>query len=160
MTRFLALCLLLAACMQAAAAATTAAVATDDPAAVAQINRIVRDFQAAIVARDGKALEAMFLSHDNSWLTVTSAAIQVPAGKSRLRASHYKEFADFVANSKLPVEERFYNVRVHSNGSVGMVYFDFDFLVGGKVTNKGSESWHLVLTEEGWKISSMVYSAG
>ncbi len=160
MTRFLALCLLLAACMQPAAATAAATAASDDPAAVAQINRIVQDFQAAIVARDGKALEAMFLGHDNSWLTVTSAAIKVPAGKSRLRASNYKEFADFVANSKRPVEERFYNVRVHSNGSVGMVYFDFDFLVDGKVTNKGSESWHLVLTEEGWKISSMVYSAG
>jgi len=155
MTRFLALCLLLAACMGPATAATS-----DDPEALAQINRIAQQFQAAIVARDGKALEAMFLAHDNSWLTVASAAIKVPPGKSRLRASHYKEFADFVANSKLPVEERFYNVRVHSNGSVGMVYFDFDFLVDGKVTNKGSESWHLVLTEDGWKISSMVYSAG
>lgn len=156
MTRFLALCLLLAACMQQA----TAARASDDPKAVAQINRIVQDFQAAIVARDGKALEAMFLAHDNSWLTVVSPAIELAPGKPRLRASNYREFAGFVASSKVPVEERFYNVRVHSNGSVGMVYFDFDFLVDGKVTNRGSESWHLVLTDEGWKISSMVYSAG
>jgi hypothetical protein len=28
------------------------------------------------------------------------------------------------------------------------------------VTNKGSESWHLVKTEQGWKISSMVFSLG
>ena len=48
--------------------------------------------------------------------------------------STWKEFAEFMQNSPKPVEERFYNVRIDTNGAVGSVWFDFDFLVDGKVT--------------------------
>jgi hypothetical protein len=40
------------------------------------------------------------------------------------------------------------------------VWFDFDFLDDGKVTNRGSESWQMVRAEDGWKISSMLFSMG
>lgn len=131
-----------------------------DDAAVAEIDTIVKAFQAAIVAKDRAALEAMFLPADNSWLTVASGGIRLKPGQPRVRPSTYRKFTEFVGSSKMPVEERFYNVRIHSNGSIGTVYFDFDFVEDGKVTNRGAESWHLVKTDGGWKISSMVYSVG
>lgn len=136
-----------------------AARAQDNAAAVAEINTIVQAFQAAVVAKDQAALEALFLPSDNSWLAVASEARRVE-GKPRVRPSSYRNFARAVGNDKGKVEERFYNVRVFSNGSIGTVYFDFDFLQDDKVTNRGSESWHLVKTEQGWKISSMVFSLG
>lgn len=43
-----------------------AAPAGDDAAAVAQIDTLVKAFQAAIIAKDRAALEAMFLPADNS----------------------------------------------------------------------------------------------
>ena len=132
----------------------------DDPAAAAQSGALVTAFQAAIVAKDKAALEAMFLPADNSWLTVASSRAKLKPGQPRVRASTYGRFAEFVGTSKEAIEERFYNVRIHTNGSIGTVYFDFEFLVDGKVTNMGSESWHLVKTDNGWKISSMVYSIG
>jgi hypothetical protein len=58
------------------------------------------------------------------------------------------------------VEERFHNVRIETNGAVASVYFDFDFLVDGKVTNRGSEAWQMVRDEQGWKIGAMLYSMG
>ena len=134
--------------------------AGDDAIAVAEIDTIVKAFQAAIVAKDRAALEAMFLPADNSWLMVASDASRLKPGQPRVRPSSYRQFAEFVSNGKLAVEERFHNVRIHSNGSVGAVYFDFDFLEDGKVTNRGAESWHLVKTDSGWKISSMVFSVG
>ncbi|WP_193615735.1 nuclear transport factor 2 family protein [Massilia sp. YMA4] len=133
--------------------------AQDNPQAVAEINAVVQAFQAAIVARDQAGLEALFLPADNSWLVVASEARWVE-GRPRVRASNYRDFARFVGTTKAKVEERFYNVRIFSNGSIGTVYFDFDFVENDKVTNKGSESWHLVKTEQGWKISSMVFSLG
>jgi glycyl-tRNA synthetase (class II) len=51
-------------------------------------------------------------------------------------------------------------VRVDTNGAVASVWFDFDFLDDGKVTNRGSESWQMVRAEDGWKISSMLFSIG
>jgi hypothetical protein len=136
-----------------------AARAQDNAQAVAEIDAVVHAFQAAIVARDQATLEALFLPADNSWLTVASEARRVE-GRPRVRASNYRDFARFVGTTKAKVEERFYNVRIFSNGSIGTVYFDFDFVQDDKVTNKGSESWHLVKTEQGWKISSMVFSLG
>jgi hypothetical protein len=132
---------------------------------VAAIEQVVQQFQAAIIARDGKALGALFLQDHDSWLSVadtpTFTAFRARDPKARkVFPSTWKKFADFVQGSPKPVEERFYNVRIDTNGAVGSVWFDFDFLQDGKVTNRGSESWQLVRAEDGWKISSMLYSMG
>lgn len=131
-----------------------------DAVAVAEIDTIVKAFQAAIIAKDRAALEAMFLPADNSWLIVAGDPARLKPGRPRVKPSTYRAFAEFVGTSKVPVEERFHNVRIDSNGSIGMVYFDFEFIEDGKITNRGAESWHLVKTESGWKISSMVFSTG
>ncbi len=132
---------------------------------VAAINRVVEQFKAAIIAHDGKALGSLFLQDHDSWLSVADASIWAgikqrnPNAPKVLKGS-WRQFADFVQASPKPVEERFYNVRIDTNGAVASVWFDFDFLQDGKVTNRGSEAWQLVRAEDGWKISSMLYSMG
>ena len=129
------------------------------------IGQVVQQFQAALIARDGKALGALFVQDHDSWLSVldektfTAAKGRNPKVR-KIHKSSWREFADFVQNAKEPIEERFYNVRIDTNGAVASVYFDFDFLDNGKVTNRGSESWQMVRDEEGWKISSMLFSIG
>jgi hypothetical protein len=132
---------------------------------VAAINQIVEQFKAAIIAHDGKTLGSLFLQDHDSWLAVadeaTWNAFKARNPKARkVVPSTWKNFADFVQNDPKPVEERFYNVRIDTNGAVASVWFDFDFLTDGKVSNRGSESWQMVRTEDGWKISSMLYSIG
>jgi len=141
--------------------------AADNPHAadVAAINQVVEQFKAAIVARDGKTLDKLFLQDHDSWLTVaddkTWAEVKPRHPKARkVFAGSRKQFVEFVQTSPKPVEERFYNVRIDSNGAVGSVYFDFDFLEDGKVTNRGSETWQMVRGEDGWKIGAMLYSMG
>ena len=46
-----------------------------------------------------------------------------------------------------------------TDGAIASVYFDFSFLMDGKVSNVGSETWQMVNTGEGWKISAMAYSS-
>jgi hypothetical protein len=141
--------------------------AADHPHAadVAAINQIVEQFKAAIIAHDGKALGSLFLQDHDSWLSVADAATftavraRNPNAPKVLKGS-WRQFADFIQADPKPVEERFYNVRIDTNGAVGSVYFDFDFLEDGKVTNRGSEAWQMVRAEDGWKISSMLYSMG
>jgi ketosteroid isomerase-like protein len=130
---------------------------------VAAIRQVVEQFKAAIIAHDGKTLGSLFLQDHDSWLSVaddqTWAAVKKrhPKAPKVLRSS-WKKFADIVEKSPKPIEERFYNVRIETNGTVASVWFDFDFLEDGKVDNRGSESWQLVRAEDGWKISSMLYS--
>jgi ketosteroid isomerase-like protein len=133
--------------------------------ATRQIEQLVGHFQQYVIAKDGKALSALFLPADNSWLTVLSEETYAEVLKKRpdarrTRASTYQQFADYVSASKEPIEEKFSNVQIATNGSIASVYFDFDFIDNGRVANRGSESWHLVRTEDGWKISSMIYSVG
>ncbi|MDB5960958.1 MAG: hypothetical protein JWP59_2252, partial [Massilia sp.] len=131
----------------------------------AAIGAVVEQFKSAIIAHDGDTLRSLFLQDHDSWLAVadeatfSAAKARNPAAR-KVMPSTWKQFAEFVQNSPKPVEERFYKVRIDTNGAVGAVWFDFDFLIDGKVSNRGSESWQMVRTENGWKISSMLYSAG
>jgi ketosteroid isomerase-like protein len=132
---------------------------------LAPIRAVVQQFQAAIIAKDGAALGGLFLPDHNSWLDVlddatwADAKARNPAAK-KVNASTWQEFVASIGKSPKQLEERFKNVRIESNGAVASVYFDFDFVADGVVTNRGAESWQLVRTETGWKISSMLFSIG
>lgn len=149
------------ACCAVPARAANTAHATD----VTAIRQVVQQFQSAIVAHDGKTLGSLFLLDHDSWLSVLDTPTwgevkaKNPAAHKVIRST-WQKFADYVQTATGTVEERFYNVSIDTNGAVASVYFDFDFLEGGTVTNRGSETWQMVRTEDGWKISSMLYSIG
>lgn len=138
--------------------------ATEAPTAQAQIEQVVERFQSAIIGHDKAALEAMFVAEGGSWFEVLGedAYQQIKAkkpGLSRVHADNYHHFAAFIGDSKQSIEEKFSNVRIQTDGAIASVYFDFSFLVDGKVNNVGSETWQMVHTAEGWKISAMAYSS-
>lgn len=157
--------LVFAVIMAALCATPARAADTGHDADVAAIRQVVQQFQSAIVAHDGKTLGNLFLPEHDSWLSVfdtptwNKAKATNPAARKVIRST-WQKFADYVQTSTGPVEERFYDVRIDTNGAVASVYFNFDFLSNGKVSNRGSESWQMVQTEDGWKISSMLYSIG
>ena len=143
---------------------TGTARAADDVEAQAQIGQLVERFQAAIIAHDKAALEGMFVADGGFWFEVLGedAYRQIKARKpdmSRVHADSYRHFVAFVGDSKQRIEEQFSNVRIQTDGAVASVYFDFVFLADGKRNNVGSETWQLVHTGEGWKISAMAYSS-
>jgi hypothetical protein len=132
---------------------------------IAAIEKVVEQFKAAIIARNGNTLANLFLQNHDSWLSVADEAKWEKVKALNPQApkvfpSSWKKFSKFIQDAKAPVEERFYNVRIDTNGAVASVWFDFDFLVDDKVTNRGSESWQMVRSEDGWKISSMLFSIG
>jgi hypothetical protein len=159
---YLSIVLALSLASPAHAAEPSAAVHAAD---VKAIQAIVEQFKAAIIAHDGKTLGNLFVQDHDSWLSVVDEAKWATVKARNPQApkvgrSSWKEFSAFIQNARKPVEERFYNVRIDTNGAVASVWFDFDFLIDGKVTNRGSESWQMLRAEDGWKISSMLYSVG
>lgn len=130
----------------------------------ARIEQVIRRFQAAIVAHDQQGLEALFVPDGGSWFEVLGedAFRRIKARKpdlSRVHADSYRHFAASMGGARQAVEEKFQNVRIHTDGAVASVYFDFVFLIDGKRNNVGSETWQLVHTNDGWKISAMAYSS-
>ena len=148
----------------AAILATAPAAATTDTApAEAAIREVIAQFQQSIVAKDGTRLRSLFLPERQSWYSVASERElqQRRARKpdaARFRASDYDSFARSIEQSKTAEEERFSNIRIHTDGAVASVHFDFVYLNDGKPTNQGQEAWHLIRTDAGWKIVSLIYS--
>jgi hypothetical protein len=131
--------------------------------AQAQVRQVVERFRTAVIAHDQAALEALFVAEGGAWFEVLGedAFQRIKAKKpdlSRVHTDGYRRFAAFVGDSKHAIEERFDNVRIHTDGAVASVYFDFVFLIDGKPNNVGSETWQLVHTNDGWRISAMAYS--
>jgi hypothetical protein len=155
----------LALCLTGPAHAADGSGAGAHAADVEAIRMVVEQFKAAIIARDGNTLGKLFLQDHDSWLSVvdeaawTTVKARNPQAR-KVRTSSWKSFSESIQHAAKPVEERFYNVRIDTNGAVASVWFDFDFLFDGKVTNRGSESWQMVRAEDGWKIGSMLYSEG
>lgn len=136
--------------------------AADSPKA--EINKVVASFQSALKQHDAKALDQLFLPDSDAWVTTLGEDTLKVMRKKHPDAPHYKvgkrqSFLDFVGSTKSPIEERFHDVRINTDGSVASVYFTFEFLIDGKVQNRGAETWQLVKTDDGWKISAMLYSS-
>ena len=54
--------------------------------------------------------------------------------------------------------ETFENISIVSDGYIANVYFDYAFYINDKKTNWGKETWQMILTMQGWKINSVIYS--
>jgi SnoaL-like domain len=141
---------------------TVPCVAQDSPKA--QVQQVVDRFQTSLKAKDTQALSALFLPESKAWITTlgepsfTNVKAKHPE-VTRYKSGSLQEFTDFVGKAKVSVEERFHHVRIETDGSVASVYFDFEFLMDGKVGNHGAETWQLVRTDQGWKIAAMLYSS-
>ena len=129
----------------------------------AQVQQVVETFRSAIIARDGAALNALFLPGHDSWFSVDSVAehrrrVEKHPAAPRLHPSTSARFAESIANGKQRAEEVFENVKIHADDAIASVHFDYVFLTDGKPSNHGQEAWQLVNTAQGWKIVSLVYS--
>jgi hypothetical protein len=166
MARILLFCLL---CLAAAARAETPAYGgyrVSSAEDIAAITQITEDFRAAIIAKDVKKLSG--LMHDDAILfdspgdaeTVQRVKDTMDVNYDGLGGQGYVPFANFVRNSKDPVEEKFYNLSITQDANVAWAMFDFEFLLSDKVVNYGVETWQLMKNSSGqWKIFSVVWSS-
>lgn len=131
-------------------------------AARAEVQQLVERFKHAIVVKDGEAMRGMFLAGGSGFrvLDRTSlAAVRAKTPEARqFNPWSYEDFAKFLGASPAALEETFDNVRIETDGTVGMVWFDYRFIKDGKQSNHGAETWQVVRDIDGWKISAMLFS--
>lgn len=138
--------------------------ANDHHADETAIEQVMKQYHAAILAHDGSALSGLFLPDANLWLNVlTDSAYAGAQAKSptaqKVRVGSYRDFAKLVSTTPKNFDPEHSNVVIHTDGTIAAVYFDFVFNVDGKANNRGSETWQLVKTADGWRIASIVYSS-
>lgn len=160
------------------AAATATASAAGDPAYIGQhastpedtqaINKVIDDFKAAIKTRDVQLLTSLMVNENLLWTSPPPPQVLkeirqkhpetqgIPEGAFR----GFRGFRDFVASSKVPVEEKFYNVRITQDANLAWVMFDYEFVEGARTSNYGVETWQMMKDADGqWKIASVFWSS-
>jgi ketosteroid isomerase-like protein len=155
--------LLLLGCNAAASVQANDAITTA-PQDTADIQHLMDTYHHAVAAHDGKTVSSLFLDHGSTWVTVLSdkafAAMKAknPA-VNKIKVSSYQDFVAFLAKNQSAIDPRHQDVQIMSDGAVASVYFHFDFVIDGKVENRGDETWQLVKTADGWRIVAITYSS-
>lgn len=134
----------------------------------AQIERVIETFRAAIVNKDEESFLRLFLKEDITWAGVTTdstierlyASRPQPEMKRPFKyfSSSPRKFISSVVKDKEKIDETISNLRIDSDGDVGQVWFDYNFVRGGYKENWGKESWQMVRTSDGWRIAGVVWS--
>lgn len=154
----------------ALAALSLAMIASSRPALAStaedtvDVEHLMQAYHTAVANHDSARLGALFVPEGSAWFNVLSDGgyTRVHAKNPavvKARSSTVQKFVDYVGSTKSKLDPQHSNLRIQSDGTIASVYFDFVFLVDGKETNRGSESWQLVKGEDGWRIVSIVYSS-
>ena len=135
-----------------------------------QIEQVVETFRTSIINKDKDSFMKLFLRDNITWSAAFTDA-SVERRHARVRAkdpsrpappknfnSNPREFIEDIAGDPAHLEETFSNVRIDTDGDVAQVWFDYSFMVGNYKQNSGKEAWHLLRTESGWKIASVIWS--
>ena len=154
----------LSACLQPALAAH------NDPEDVAAIRDVVEAFRTSIISKDKATFVSLFFSDDPAHVTwqlvdddarVARLKEFVPEVRRVVRwpENNYLAMIDrTVEAGSERIEEVFRDVVIDTDGEIASVNFDYALLIDGKEEHWGREMWHLVHTDNGWKIISVIWS--
>jgi len=132
----------------------------------AQIQAVVESFRTAIIEKDKPRFLALFHGMAIPWIavyedsTLTKLQRRYPGMPKAdpIETPGPEKFIDFVVQEPIPIEEKFSSVRITNDGMIASVFFDYSFHKGDYKSHWGTEGWHLVNTDHGWKINSVIYS--
>ena len=128
------------------------------------VNHVIDAYHQAVLNHDGPRLASLFLPQGSLWLNVLSDETYANAkAKSpdaqKVRVGSYMDFQKLVSNTKINLNPTHTHLQIKTDGTIASVYFDYIFLIDGKATNQGNETWILVKGSEGWRIAAITYSS-
>jgi hypothetical protein len=130
---------------------------------IRKIGNLLEEFRQDIIHKDSYALtnlmlypNVLFHSIDNQE-TVDNAR-KLNAQFDGIGPSALDGFATFLSTSKDKLEEKFHNIEIRQDGDLGLVTFNYDFMINDKVTNSGLEHWQVRKIDGQWKILSVTWT--
>ena len=130
---------------------------------IMRIRGLLDEFRQDIIRKDGYALTKLVLNpdvlfhHTNIQEEIDSAR-KYNAQFDGIGPSQLDGFAKLLATSKDKLEERFRNIEIRQDGPLGLVTFNFDFVVNDKVTHSGVDHWQVCKIDGQWKILSVAWT--
>ena len=127
-----------------------------------KIRGVLEEFRQDIIRKDGYALTKLVLNpdvlfhHTNTQEEIDSAR-KYNAQFDGIGPSQLDGFAKLLATSKDKLEERFRNIEIRQDGPLGLVTFNYDFVINDKVHHSGLEVWQVCKIDGQWKILSVAW---
>jgi len=145
-------------------AASNKAVPFSTASDTVDVQHVIDAYHEAVLSHDGPRLAQLFIPQGSMWLNVLSDDTYARAkAKSpdavKVHVGSYTDFVKLVSTSKASFNPTHTHLQENSDGTIASVYFDFVFLVDGKAQNRGSETWVLVKSADGWRIAAVTYSS-
>jgi hypothetical protein len=130
---------------------------------IPRIGNLLEEFRQDIIRKDGYALTKLMLNpnvlfhHTNTQEEIDSAR-KYNAQFDGIGPSQLDGFAKLLATSKDKLEERFRNIEIRQDGPLGLVTFNYDFVINDKVHHSGLEVWQVCKIDGQWKILSVAWT--
>ena len=130
---------------------------------ITRIRGLLDEFRQDIIRKDRNALTKLVLNpnvlfhHINGQDEVDSAR-KKNAQFDGIGPSELDGFAQFLATSKDKIEEKFHNIEIRQDGDLGLVTFNYDFVINDKVHHSGVEHWQVCKIDGQWKILSIAWT--
>ena len=139
----------------------------------AAIKSVINAFEQSIQTKDKNRFLNLFLDPSAPMTAVVSEESMITrrAAVAKINKEDNKNFVatktwsytpnemiDRIVSEDVSSRESFDNINIVSDGNIANVYFDYVYYKDNKKQNWGSESWQMVQTLSGWKISSVNYS--
>jgi len=137
------------------------------------IKSVINAFEQSIQTKDKNRFSDLFLDTSSPMIGVVSEESMITrrAAVEKINKENNKNFKatrtwqllptemiDRIISEEVSSREEFNNINIVSDGNIATVYFDYVYYKGNKKKNWGSESWQMVQTLKGWKISYISYS--
>ena len=130
---------------------------------ITKIGNLLEEFRQDVLRKDGYALTKLML-HPNVLFHSIDDQESID-GARRLNAqfdgigpSALDGFVKLLAASKDQLEERFQNIEIRQDGDLGLVTFNYDFVINNKVHHSGLEHWQVRKIDGQWKILSVTWT--
>ena len=129
-----------------------------------KIRSVFEEFRQDIIHKDGYALTKLMLNpnvlfHEIDDQKEVDSARKYDAQFDGIGPSDLDETAKFLSTSKDKLEEKFHNIEIRQDGDLGLVTFNYDFVVNDKVANSGLEHWQVRKIDGQWKILSVTWTS-
>jgi ketosteroid isomerase-like protein len=128
-----------------------------------KIRSVLEEFRQDVIHKDAYALTKLMLNpnvlfHSIDNQEAVDSARKYNAQFDGIGPSALDGFAKFLSTSKDKLEEKFHNIEIRQDGDLGLVTFNYDFVINDKVTNSGVEHWQVRKIDGQWKILSVTWT--
>ena len=129
-----------------------------------KIRSVLEEFRQDIIHKDGHAITKLMLNsnvlfHSIDNQKAVDSARKYDAQFDGIGPSALDGFAKFLSTSKDKLEEKFHNIEIRQDGDLGLVTFNYDFVINDKVANSGVEHWQVRKIDGQWKILSVTWTS-